>query len=172
MTVELVLFIILAVVAIVAGIAVVTAKNPVYAVVFLVTNFFALAMFYLILSAQFVAFLQILIYAGAIMVLFLFVVMVLNLTGAIESVQDKLPAQKWVAILLAMALIAEAGIFVATGVFAAPPAHAAPLPADFGTVAPIGRMLFFKYLLPFEATSVLLLLAMVGSIIIARRSVD
>lgn len=171
MTAELVIFIILSVVAVAAAIAVVSAKNPVYAVVFLVTNFFALAMFYLVLSAQFIAFLQILVYAGAIMVLFLFVVMVLNMTGAIEAVQDKLPAQKWVALALAVVGLVEAGAIVATGVFARP-ASAKPLPADFGYVAPVGHELFFYYLLPFEATSVLLLIAIVGSIVIARRSVE
>ncbi|HOK55529.1 MAG TPA: NADH-quinone oxidoreductase subunit J, partial [Armatimonadota bacterium] len=102
MIAELVIFIILGIVAVSSAFAVILSKNPVYAVLFLVINFFALAMLYLVLSAQFVAFIQILVYAGAIMVLFLFVVMLLNLTGAIESLQDKLPAQRWLAPALGM----------------------------------------------------------------------
>jgi NADH-quinone oxidoreductase subunit J len=171
MTVELVIFIILAVVAVGAGIAVVTAKNPVHAVLFLVINFFAIAMFYLVLSAQFVAFLQILVYAGAIMVLFLFVVMLLNMTGAIEAVQDKLPAQKWVSLALAVVAIVEAVAFYLSGLFQHAPAGK-PLAASFGTAGPVGRQLFFYYLLPFEVTSVLLLIAMVGSIVLARGRTD
>lgn len=169
MTTELVLFIILGTVAVTAGIAVIVARNPVHAILYLVINFFAIAMFYLILSAQFVAFLQILVYAGAIMVLFLFVVMLLNLTGAIEAVQDRLPAQKWVALLLGVALLVEIGVIITSGVFAGLP-EAGQLPADFGTSRPVGIRLFFAYLLPFEVTSVLLLIAMVGSIVLARRT--
>jgi NADH-quinone oxidoreductase subunit J len=169
--VELTIFIILGTVAVAAGIAVVTTKNPVHAVLYLVINFFSIAMFYLVLSAQFIAFLQILVYAGAIMVLFLFVIMVLNLTGAIESMKDKLPAQKWIAVVLALGLLGEVAVIDLTGFFQhTQNAHA--LPSDFGTVAPVGHHLFFYYLLPFEVTSVLLLIAMVGSIVLARRSVD
>ena len=165
---ELILFIILGTTAVATGIAVVVSKNPVHAVLFLVINFFSIAMFYLILSAQFIAFLQILVYAGAIMVLFLFVIMLLNLTGAIEDVEDKLPAQKWVAIALACALLLEVCIILANGVFAKTP-KAAPLAADFGTSKPVGMYLFQNYLLPFEVTSILLLVAMIGSIVLARR---
>ncbi|MBI2844708.1 MAG: NADH-quinone oxidoreductase subunit J [Armatimonadetes bacterium] len=168
MIAELVIFIILGTVAVATGVAVILSKNPVHAVLFLVINFFSVAMFYLVLSAQFVAFLQILVYAGAIMVLFLFVVMLLNLTGAIESVQDKLPAQKWVGLALGIALLLEAGVVTAAGVFRQVPAAPPPSP-NFGTSAPVGVKLFFDYLLPFEVTSVLLLIAIVGSIVLARR---
>jgi NADH-quinone oxidoreductase subunit J len=171
MVAELVIFIILGVVAVAAAIAVVTAKNPVHAVLYLVVNFFSIAMFYLVLSAQFVAFLQILIYAGAIMVLFLFVVMVLNMTGAIEAMRDRLPAQRWVALALAAALLAEAALIAATGFFKSAPGGE-KLPANFGTVAPVGKYLFFNYLLPFEVMSVLLLIAMVGSIVLAKRRLE
>jgi len=171
MAAELVLFVILAVVAVATAVAVVVSKNPVYAVLFLVINFFALAMFYIVLAAQFIAFLQILIYAGAIMVLFLFVVMMLNLTGAIENVQDRLPLQRRAAVVLALVLIVEAGVIATTGAFrqAAVPA---PVGGNFGTSGPIGAKLFSDYLLPFELTSVLLLIAMVGSVVLTRRRTD
>ncbi len=170
MSFELFAFVILGLVAVVSGIAVITAKNPIHAVMYLVTNFFALAMFYLVLAAQFIAFLQILVYAGAIMVLFLFVVMILNLTGAIESVRDKLPAQKWIAVALAVVLMLEFAAIAGSGSIATPRAGA--LAESFGTSKPIGLLLYSQYLLPFEVTSVLLLIAMVGSIVLARRRED
>lgn len=166
MIAELVIFIILGTFAVATAIAVVLSKNPVYAILFLVMNFFVLALFFLLLSAQFVAFLQVLIYAGAIMVLFLFVVMLLNLTGGIEAMQDKLPAQKWLALLFAVLALVEAGIVVMTTTF---PRVSTPIPQGFGNVEQIGKLLFTKYLFPFEATSVLLVIAMVGSIVLARR---
>jgi NADH-quinone oxidoreductase subunit J len=168
MATELVIFFILGIIAVVTSIAVITSKNPVYAVIFLVINFFTIAMLYLVLSAQFIAFMQILVYAGAIMVLFLFVVMLLNLTGAIEQVQDRIPAQKWIAIVCAVALLIEAGVIIGTRTFQQP-APTENLPANFGYVAPVGSLLYARYLLPFEATSVLLLIAMIGSLVMARR---
>lgn len=168
MTVELVIFIILGAVAVGTAAAMVVSKNPIYAVLLLVVNFFSLAMFYLVLSAQFIAFIQVLVYAGAIMVLFLFTVMLLNLTGAIENVRDKLPAQKWLAVIFGVALLGLAVVVVTTGVFQAVP-EGRPLPLEFGTSKPIGTLLFTDYLLPFEVTSILLLTAMVGSIVLAKR---
>lgn len=168
MTTELVLFIILGIVAVGTGIAVITARNPIHAVLYLVINFFTLAMFYLVLSAQFIAFLQVLVYAGAIMVLFLFVMMLLNLTGAIENMRDKLPNQKWVAAAAAVVLLIEfATIATAGNPLCRTPIS--PLPADFGTSRPVAELLYSGYVLPFEVTSVLLLIAMIGSIVIARR---
>ena len=166
MTTELVLFIILGLTAVGTGIAVITAKNPIYAVLYLVINFFSLAMFYLVLSAQFIAFLQVLVYAGAIMVLFLFVVMLLNLTGAIESVQDKLPAQKWIAAALAVVLLLEFVAISSASINANLPQKPT---ATFGTSKPVGELLYSNYVLPFEVTSLLLLIAMIGSVVLAKR---
>lgn len=174
MTAELVLFIIFGSIALVAAVAVITSRNPVHAVIYLVINFFALAMFYLILAAQFIAFLQVLVYAGAIMVLFLFVVMLLNLTGEIENVRDKLPGQRWLALLLGAFVLAESAVVITTSAFAGSPGMRTPesLPTAFGTSAPVGERLFFYYLLPFEVTSLLLLIAIIGSIALARRRAD
>ncbi|MEN6371045.1 MAG: NADH-quinone oxidoreductase subunit J [Armatimonadota bacterium] len=168
MLTELIIFIILGVVSVGTAVAVVLSKNPIYAVLLLVVNFFTLAMFYLVLSAQFIAFIQVLIYAGAIMVLFLFAVMLLNMTGAIEDVRDELPAQKWLAVIFGMVLLLLAAAALLTGAFKTVP-KGGPLPVNFGTSAPIGRLLYTDYLLPFEATSILLLIAMVGSIVLAKR---
>lgn len=168
MLIELIIFIILGTVAIGTAVAVVLSRNPIYAVLLLVVNFFSLAMFYLVLSAQFVAFIQILIYAGAIMVLFLFVVMLLNLTGAIENVRDKLPVQRWLAAIFGVVLLGLVAVVALTGAFQAVP-EGGPLPVGFGTSTPVGTLLFTNYLLPFEATSILLLISMVGSIVLAKR---
>ncbi|MDO8682708.1 MAG: NADH-quinone oxidoreductase subunit J, partial [Armatimonadota bacterium] len=99
---ELIIFVVLGAVAVGAGIAVVAARNPVHSALFLVLNFFCLAALFLVLSAEFVAVLQVLVYAGAIMVLFLFVIMRLNVGGVLESLRDPLGSQRWLALLLGL----------------------------------------------------------------------
>ncbi len=167
MIAELIVFVVFASIAVVSGIGVVVSKNPVYAILLLVLNFFAVAALYLVLSAQFVAFIQVLVYAGAIMVLFLFVVMLLNLTGAIEDVADKLRLHRTVALCFGVIFLFELSMLAAGSALAG--AGKTALPANFGESGAVGSLLFSRYLLPFEATSVLLLIAMVGSIVLAKR---
>jgi len=163
---EIVFFWIFAVPLMVSALGVVFARNPVYAALSLVTAFFFLAGIYILLTAHLIAFLQIMVYAGAIMVLFLFVVMLLSLSDA-ELGFDKITAVKW------------AGIAGAVGVFAlviraiaeVPVQAMRPVASDFGTVKAIGRLLFTQYLLPFEATSVLLLVAIVGAVVVAKQKI-
>jgi NADH-quinone oxidoreductase subunit J len=168
--VELILFVMLGAVAVAAGIAVVAARNPVHSALFLVINFFCLAALFLVLSAEFVAALQILVYAGAIMVLFLFVIMLLNVGGALETLSDPLKSQKWLAVLLGLGLLAEVTAIAAFGVVRLP-APVGALPHGFGSPESVGFHLYSKYVFPFEAVSVLLLMAMVGVVALTKRKV-
>lgn len=143
-------------------------SKPINAVLSLVVVLFALAVLYLQLSAQFVAILQIIIYAGAIMVLFLFVVMLLNLQKNPFSSSNK-PTLRSFGVLLGGALIIEISL-IARAFLVDPNTEGAPVvPDDFGSVDQLGHLLFDKYLLPFELTSILLLIAVAGALILARR---
>jgi NADH-quinone oxidoreductase subunit J len=139
-------------------------RNAVYAALFLILNFSTVALMYLLLGAPFIAFAQVTVYAGAIMVLFLFVIMLL---GA-----EKLPASqnlRWqapLAIVVAVILLAEGVYLLALRIGQQPPL-AVP-PANFATPVDIGMLLFNEFALPFEATSVILLVAVVGAIVLTR----
>jgi len=162
---ELIIFIILALVSIGAALGMLFSKNAVYAALFLILNFITVAIFYLILGGAFIAVTQVAVYAGAIMVLFLFVIMLL---GTEKLGQSKTLAwQRPVAIVLALVLMAEAVyviFFRFTGI-----STAAAIPEGFGSPAAIGTLLYSQYLLPFEVTSVLLLVAMIGAIVLTRK---
>jgi NADH-quinone oxidoreductase subunit J len=138
----------------------VTRRNPVTAVMSLVATFFGLAGLYATLSAHFLAILQVLVYAGAIMVLFIFVVMILNRE---EVSPVSLRLMKFVALAGGVYLLAK---FVHVSDVGVPTAGA--VPETFGTVGSIGDMLFRDFLYPFEAISLLLLVAIVGGVIVSR----
>jgi NADH-quinone oxidoreductase subunit J len=165
---ELIIFVVLGAIAVAAGIAVVVVRNTVHSALFLVVNFFCLAVIFLSLNAEFVAVLQILVYAGAIMVLFLFVIMLLNVGGALETFSDPLRSQRWLAIVLGLALLAEVTAIVVSG-SAKLPSPTGPAPAGFGSPSSVGLLLYSKYVFPFEAVSILLLIAMVGVIVLTKR---
>jgi NADH-quinone oxidoreductase subunit J len=163
MTVELVLFMILAVVAVAAALGMLLSENAVYSALYLVVNFGTVAAFFLLLGAPFIALAQATVYAGAIMVLFLFVIMLLGAERLRH--QSKLAWQAPLAVTLGGVLLIEAGyILVVRGLGGPPPAEA---PALGGPHA-IGFELFTTYLLPFEVTSVLLLVGMIGAIVLTR----
>jgi len=165
MTIELGLFLVLALAAIATALGMLFSRNAVYSALFLVLNFATVAVFYLLLSAPFLAMAQITVYAGAIMVLFLFVIMLL---GA-EQLQPAqiLPWQRPAATVLAFLLVAESVYLL---VFRdAPQARVAPAEELFGGPQAIGTALFSQYLLPFEITSAVLLVAMVGAIVMTRK---
>ena len=165
MTLDLILFYGLAAVAVLSAVSMLLSGNAVYSALFLVINFITIATLYLLLNAAFIAMVQITVYAGAIMVLFLFVIMLLGAERLEKT--SSLPWQLPVAILLGLALIAEIGAML----FARPTGMAqvmATVERSFGSPASIGRVLFNQYLIPFEVTSVLLLVAMVGAIILTR----
>ncbi len=165
MTLDLILFYGLAAVAVLSAVSMLLSSNAVYSALFLVINFITIATLYLLLNAAFVAMVQITVYAGAIMVLFLFVIMLLG-AERLEKTSN-LPWQLPVAILLGFALVAEIGAVL----FARPTGLAqsmATVERSFGSPTSIGRVLFSQYLIPFEVTSVLLLVAMVGAIVLTR----
>jgi NADH-quinone oxidoreductase subunit J len=165
MTQQFLLFLGLAVVAIGSAIGMLLNRHAVYAALFLIINFGTVAVFYLLLGAPFIAMAQVTVYAGAIMVLFLFVIMLLGT----EVIKNK-PRQTWqrpVAIVLGVILVIEAGYLLLVQAGAQPPGG--QIGPAFGSPAMVGDVLFSKYLLPFEVTSVLLLVAMVGAIVLTRR---
>jgi NADH-quinone oxidoreductase subunit J len=164
MTGDLLLFFGLAAVAVGAAIAMLTSRNAVYSALFLILNFATIAVFFLLLGAPFIAMAQVTVYAGAIMVLFLFVIMLL---GA-EQIQSRHKGgwQRPLAILLALVLLIETGVLIfGRGVLTA---VVQPVAADYANPQAIGQVLFSDFLLPFEVTSVLLLAAMVGVIVLTK----
>jgi NADH-quinone oxidoreductase subunit J len=141
-----------------------TRRNPVTAVMSLVATFFGLAALYASLDAHFLAVLQVLVYAGAIMVLFIFVVMILNRE---EVTPVALRPMRLLGLLAAFYVLVKFWHVAGVGVPDVPPA-ADKLPETFGTVASIGNLLFTEFLYPFEAISLLLLVAIVGGVVVSR----
>ncbi len=166
--IEQLIFLLLAAIAVFAAFNVILQRNPIYSALGLIGVMCALAGTYLLLSAQFVAVMQVIVYAGAIMVLFVFVIMLLNVRRE-ESRLDKGKYLQIVAPLLFLALLGEV-FFVAKAV---PNSPASAIAADgahpYGTIESIGEAMFSTYLFPFEATSVLILMSMVGALVLARK---
>ena len=141
-------------------------KNPVTSALWLVLGFVSLAALYLMLHAEFLAMVQVIVYAGAIMVLFLFVIMYLNLK---RDVEDGLTyALRRVTGWIVGGLLLATGVALLRGRWAMGPAGEEPANGVWGNTGAIGRELYSRYLFPFELTSVLLLVAMVGAILVAR----
>jgi NADH-quinone oxidoreductase subunit J len=164
MTLELVLFFILAFVAVGAALGLLFSRNAVYAALFLVLNFITVAVLYLLLNAPFLAMAQVTVYAGAIMVLFLFVIMLLGT----KKLGPK-PENRWqriLALVLGGILLAEiAVLFVLPGRGLS---LVGEIGSQFGSPEGIGLELFRVYLLPFEITSILLLVGMIGAIVLTK----
>ncbi len=151
------------------AVLVVSTKNTVHSVLFLVMNFLFVAALYVMLGAPFLAVIQVLVYAGGIVVLYLFVVMLVNLKRPPESHQDP-RRRSALGFWLAAAVLAE---LVAIGMYgyarpSAPVAAAASLPVS-GNTEQVGWLLYTSYLIPFEIASMLLLVAMIGAIVLAKR---
>jgi NADH-quinone oxidoreductase subunit J len=150
-----------------SGIGVLVSRNTIYAALFLVANFSLVAVLYLVLGAPFLAMAQVTVYAGAIMVLFLFVIMLLGAEKL--PTREPLKSQRWLGLGLGAVLLVQAGLFVVWG-FGSTNQLAEPAP-DFATPAQVATVLFTKYALPFEVTSVILLVAVIGAIVLTRGSV-
>ena len=168
MTLELIFFFILSLIAIATALGLLLSRNAVYSALFLVLNFITVAVFYLLLGAPFIAMAQVTVYAGAIMVLFLFVIMLLGAENLPKA--EVLPWQKPLAWVLAVALAVEATFILFTR--ARPSGVISPPEEAINTMAHLqnlGQTLFQRYLLPFEVTSILLLVAMVGAIVLIRK---
>ncbi len=158
------IFFILGIVALISGALVVFQPHPLRSALWLIVNFFAVAGIYLLAHAEFIAAIQVIVYAGAIIVLFLFVIMLLNLRRAEEAPAMPYYGQKLAGIILAgfTALLMVYGYTRAKL-----PAAKAALPG-LGNTESIARTLFTDYLLPFEVTSILLLVAIVGAVVLAK----
>ena len=163
MNITQILFWILSIIALFSALMVVSSKNPVYSVLWLIITFFTISGHYILLNAQFLAVVNIIVYAGAIMVLFLFVIMLMNLSKDTEPQKSR-----WLKIAGAVAggclllvLVAalrnteEQMTELATG--------------DIGLIQNLGKILFTQYVVPFEISSVLFLSAMVGAVVIGKR---
>ena len=166
MTPESLLFFFLAAFAVTTAILMVMQRNPVMSAIYLIGNFFSLAALYLLLHAQFLAVLQIAVYTGAIMVLVIFVIMLLNL-GDETRLIERITVSTGAGIALVCGLLAE--IFYIVFVNKAPDGAVFPGPGAIGTVESLGSALFGKFMLPFELTSILLLAAIVGAVVLARK---
>jgi NADH-quinone oxidoreductase subunit J len=171
MSLELVVFAIASGLAIVSALAMVVVRTPVKSVISLLLTFFALAVLSVLLSAPFIAALQVIVYAGAILVLFLFVVMLLNLTQEAEG-HDERPIQRLLGLVSVVALGGLLlGVTLKAGAPPVPPAGG-PIGVVKDEIPILGRLLFSDHLLAFEALSVLLLLAAVGALILSKRRFD
>jgi NADH-quinone oxidoreductase subunit J len=161
-----ILFGILAFVAVFSALMVVVSKNPVHSVLWLIVTFFAISGHYILLNAQFLAIVNIIVYAGAIMVLFLFVIMLINLNR--ETAPQK---NRWLKMAGAVAggclLLVLVAAFKDVGM--AEKNKAVLNVGDIGLIKSLGKELFTKYLVPFEISSVLFLSAMVGAVVIGKK---
>ena len=156
-----------------SAVLMVTSRNMVHSIVYMVISFVAVGALFILLEAEFVAAVQILVYAGGIVVLFLFVVMLVNVT---ETYQVEFLHRQWLpATVLSMILAAQIGFLLwggAGSLPADPGASASALRAvDGGNTETLGMMLYTDYLLPFEVASVLLLVAMIGAIYLSKKRI-
>lgn len=169
-------FYLFALVALASAILFVTRKGPVAAALWLVSTMFAIAGLYILLDAQFVGAVQVLVYAGAIMVVFLFVVMLLNLGEGDAAADVRKNAWRIAGGFVQLALLAE--LFVLYGGDLPTPTAlsdatgGASATGDPNVVAPVARALFTDYLIAFEVTSLLLLASVVGAVVLAKRRRD
>ncbi len=157
------IFYLLAALSIAGALGVILARNPVYAVLSLVATMFAISGIFLLLHAYFVAAIQILVYAGAVLVLFLFVVMLLDMAPE-TMFRMKINTLKIGGALFSLFLLWE--ILTAAGFFTIPSANDN---SSQGTTAAVGKLLFTRYALPFELASILLLVGIIGAIVLAKK---
>jgi NADH-quinone oxidoreductase subunit J len=149
-----------------SALMVVLHRNPVTSALFLVLAFCSLAGNYLLLQAEFIGLVQIIVYAGAIMVLFLFVIMYLNLSHDVEH-GAHIALRRGIGWMVGALLLLFAALLASRG-WAPGPVSALPAATEGGNAASIGRVLYSRFLFPFEVTSMLLLVAMVGAIVMTK----
>lgn len=159
------IFYFLAFVAIFSAVAVVTSKSPVYSVLYLIITFFAIAGHYVLLNAQFLAAVHVIVYAGAIMVLFLYVLMMMNLSK--ETEKHKSTVLKIIATIAGgVLLVTLVGALKGSDELIANSAK-----SDIGLIQNLGKVLFNDFLLPFELSSLLFLAAMIGAVMVAKKNI-
>lgn len=157
-----------AVIVLSGAIGVVISRNPVHAALSLVMTLFGIAVLFVALEAHFLAAVQVIVYSGAIVVLFLFVIMLLDIRREQTPWAPGDRGRILLAILLSGTLLVELVLVVGRRLTLAP-AGAPPLAGGFGTTQTVGRLLFTDYLFPFEITSIILLVAMVGAMVLAKK---
>jgi NADH-quinone oxidoreductase subunit J len=167
MNVPVVLFFICAVLAVLGAVLLILAREPIHAALSLILVMIALAVLYLLLGAEFIAAVQILVYAGAIMVLFVTVIMVLNAEA--EERTDFSKIAKYIGLPLAFVLLLEIAHWLYRSSIGATVASGSGIPAQALSTWDLSTELFRRYLFPFEATSFLILIAVLGAMILARR---
>ncbi|HJY21320.1 MAG TPA: NADH-quinone oxidoreductase subunit J [Hanamia sp.] len=164
MEITQIVFWFLTVLALIAAVGVVSSKNPIYSVLWLIVVFFAISGHYILMNAQFLAIVNIIVYAGAIMVLFLFVVMLMNLNSDAEPVKNVYMKMAGIisGLTLMIVLVAAFSTAETQNVIIRPG-------TSVGLIENLGKALFNKYVIPFEISSILFLSAMVGAIVIGKR---
>ncbi|MFY0252390.1 NADH-quinone oxidoreductase subunit J [Chitinophaga sp. 30R24] len=163
MSIQQIIFIVLSVVALISALGVVLSKNPVTSVLCLIVTFFAIAGHYIMLNAQFLAVVHIIVYAGAIMVLFLYVMMLMNLNAELEPQK-----RNWLKYAGAISGGALMVVLVAALRDASMP-ELSTANTDIGLIQNLGKLLFKQYVVPFEVSSILFLSAMVGAVAIGKK---
>jgi len=163
MSITQILFWILSVLAVFSALMVITSKNPIYSVLWLIVTFFTISLHYILLNAQFLAIVNIIVYAGAIMVLFLFVIMLMNLNKDTEPQKNK-----W--LKLAGAVAGGCLLLVLISALRNTESQMTQMTSgDIGLIQNLGKVLFNDYVVPFEISSILFLSAMVGAVVIGKR---
>jgi NADH-quinone oxidoreductase subunit J len=163
---EQLLFLILSVITVVAALTVILVKNPMYSVLSLVITFFSIAGHYILLKAQFLAIVNIIVYAGAIMVLFLFVIMLLNLNDADKQESRSFYSKMAAVVAAGLLLVAIVGLVKDSALRTV---ESGVSPEEIGTVQLLGKVLFTDFVLPFEVSSLLFLSAMVGAVMLGKK---
>src|SRR3990172_10544092 len=164
---ELIFFYIFAIAAVVSALAVITLRNAVHSAIFLMVCFLQVAAIFILLRSPFLAAVQVFIYLGAVMVLFLFVVMILDIKKA--QMEAFAPANKWLMCVITPLIAVEFMVVIMGGSLSGFPLRGG---GKETTIQAIGHALFTEYLLPFELVSILLLVAMVGAIVMAKKRWD
>ena len=167
--IQILVFYLFATLVIASGVMTIASRNPVHSVLWLILAFFNAAGLFLLIGAEFLAFLLIIVYVGAVAVLFLFVVMMLDVDFA--TLRAGMSAYWFPGVLLALAILAELffGIIAWNAGGIALDGRAAPAAAEASNIEALGRLLYTRYLLIFEAAGLILLVAMVGAIVLTRR---
>lgn len=163
-------FYLLATVSVLSALGILVCRSPVYSAMSLVCTFFCLGGIYVLLNVEFVAVIQILIYAGAILVLFLFVIMLLNIAPAGESIRLNLPRGLAIGITIGL-LIQISAMFLSSIEYGPKDIYTLEIIKEEGSIGLIGRLLYGEYVLPFEAVSILLLVAVIGAVVIGKRRI-
>ncbi len=171
---DTILFYLFGLLAVGGGLLTITRRSPVHSAIWLITSLLGVAGLYLLQRAEFLAGVQVILYIGGIMVLFLFVIMLVNLEQV--AGERRFSGQKWIALACVGALVIQAVWFITEGaerfVLAAPsPFGVAGGGEALGNTEQVSRLLFSQYLLPFELASILLLVAIVGAVVMAKRRI-